>query len=182
MFFQLAVLIFCLMITISIVIDAMRNGITPTPSSATAVSAIINYLKRQNTTHKTIYDLGSGWGNLVFPIARIFPSASVIGIENALIPYLYCKGRNALARKHIHFSYKNMYQADLSDTDYIICYIHRRGMEKLKAQFQQQLKPGCIIISHFFTIPGWTPTETIELHDWQRTKIYIYHYKRSVEN
>ena len=58
---------------------------------------------------------------------------------------------------------KNFYQQDLSQADYIFCYLLADDLNQLALKFKKELKPGAIIISNTFAIKDWTPEQKIVL-------------------
>ena len=63
-------------------------------------------------------------------------------------------------------------------TDHIafVCYLYPGAMRQLKEKFIKELKPGTMIISNTFAIPGWIPQQVWEVNDLYKTKIYRYEY------
>ncbi|OEH91381.1 class I SAM-dependent methyltransferase [Bacillus solimangrovi] len=177
---DILVIIIAILITISIVFDSLRNGMTPTPSSQRVTYAIVNYLSKQKLNkNMKVYDLGCGWGTLIFPLAKQLPTAKVHGLDNALIPYLYCRIRNLFCKHKTTIHYSSFYTFDFTDANCIICYLYPKAMKQLKERFESELDPNCLIVSHFFAIPDWTPIHTIEINDLHKTNIYIYQPKHS---
>ena len=80
---------------ISIVFTSLRVGISPMPSSRKAQQAIISAIPQN--TEGLIFDLGSGWGNVVLPLARSFPLATIRGVEVSLIPWAVSQIRASLS-------------------------------------------------------------------------------------
>jgi len=123
----------------------------------------------------TFYELGSGWGNIAFPLAKKFPNLSVCGYETSLVPYMFTRLRLAIG------SYPNLkiYRADfftipLNKSSGIYCYLYPGAMQKLKLKFEQELPADCIVITNTFAVPGWKPDKVIEIHDIYQSKMYVY--------
>ena len=47
-------------------------------------------------------------------------------------------------------------------------------MKRLKEKLEAELKPGTLVISNTFAIPGWAYEKMLEVDDLYRTKIYLY--------
>nr|NGX50328.1 hypothetical protein [Chlamydiota bacterium] len=69
---------------------------------------------------------------------------------------------------------QNFFKCSLHNADLVVCYLFPKGMTQLKSKFERELKPGTVVVSNTFAIPGWTPIETIEVDDIHRSKIYLY--------
>ncbi len=171
MFFYILFFILCFGVALSIVVWSIRNGIAPMPTSPKAKLAWLKALPPQ--VSGSIYELGSGWGTLILPLAYRYPLATVTGFETSPAPYLFsrmaCKGA-----KNVQLLRRNFFHADLSDAGLIICYLYPGAMRRLKDKFEKELKAGTWVISNTFAIPGWEPLQQIEVGDIYRTRIYVY--------
>ncbi len=120
---------------------------------------------------KNIIDLGSGWGNFCFPLAKKYPEIKIIGYENSLVPWFFCKLRQLIfCKQNLSFEFRNFYQVDLSKADLIICYLFPGAMKRLSQKLKNELKPGAVIISNIFALPGWKPEKIYRKNDL----IYLY--------
>lgn len=158
------------MIMASLIFYTLKNGISPMPTSEKVKRALLEALPELEDG--IVVDLGSGWGNLIFPLAIKYPSCQIFGYENSLIPYWF-----SLLIKHqknLKIHQKNFYDISLDNVDLLICYLFPKGMEKLKEKLNKELKVGAHIASHTFAIPGWQPQKVIEVNDFYRSKIYLY--------
>jgi len=120
----------------------------------------------------TVIDLGSGWGNLIFPLAHKYQNCRIIGYENSPIPYWFSALVNP--KTNVTIRKDDFFERSLQDADLILCYLFPRGMQNLKTKFEKELQKGTKVISHTFAIPGWTPTKIIEVNDLHCSKIYFY--------
>lgn len=164
-------LIFLVWFLGSIVVWTVINGISPMPSSAKALKKMEEMLPNIDGP---IYELGSGWGNVVKVLSCRYPRQQIIGYETSFFPYwisrVYCNANNVVFRR------KNFFDADLSQASLIVCYLYPEAMRQLKDKFNKELKPGTQIISNTFAIPGWIPKQVYEVNDLYKTKIYWYEY------
>ncbi|WP_219723270.1 class I SAM-dependent methyltransferase [Bacillus sp. Marseille-P3661] len=165
----------------AIVFSTIMNGISPMPTSRKATTKITSLVKDYVNQHQspTIYDLGSGWGTLLYSLAKRYPHATIIGIENSLIPFYISKlfVLFGISKSNIKLIFKNFNHVNLQSADIILCYLFPLAMEKLKHKFLMELNPGTIIISHTFEIRGWTPVKIIEINDFYKSNIYVYQLK-----
>lgn len=159
----------------SIIIWSIRNGISPMPSAPAATKTMFSNFSYLNLSPGVIYDLGAGWGTLAFPLGSEYPEYQVIGYENSLVPYLFCKLRTTVyPGNNVHISKQNFYDVSLHDAALVVCYLFPKAMVKLKDKFEKELRPGCFIVSNTFAIPGWTPYDVWITQDIYQTKIYVY--------
>ena len=158
---------------ISIVATSLRVGISPMPSSRKAQKAIISAIP--HNTQGLIFDLGSGWGNVIFPLARSFPLASIRGIELSLVPWAVSQIRASLfGSSNLDIQRGNFQDISLECAEVVVCYLFPDGMTSLKKKFEEELKPNTLIVSNTFRLAGWEPEEVITLNDIHQTPIYRY--------
>lgn len=156
-----------------VMVDSIRLGITPTPSSPCSRKKILELIDPE--TEGKIYELGSGWGGLALKIAKKCPKSQVFAYDNALIPWLFSKGvEKFYPLPNLIFSRENFIKVSLNEAQVIICYLYPAIMVQLKKKFIEELKPGTLIISHTFAIPNWSPTDVYSLNDLYKTPIYVY--------
>jgi len=171
--FDAIVVILALAALISIVFTSLQVGISPMPSSRKAQEAIISAIPQN--IEGLIFDLGSGWGNVVLPIARSFPLATIRGVEVSLIPWAVSKIRASLSgHSNLVIERGNFQDISLESAEVVICYLYSGGMTFLEAKFEKELKPNTLIISNTFRLTGWEPEEVITLDDIHQTPIYRY--------
>jgi hypothetical protein len=161
-----------LLLAASIVWTTLRVGISPVPSSGKATRAILDLIP--GNSGDRIAELGSGWGGLALAVTNHRPKAHVVAYELSVWPWVWSIGiARLMRRQQIEFSRQDFFDADLGDTDVVLCYLFPGAMERL-AKRLTHLKAGSIIISNTFRLPGWQPDEVVELNDLYRTRIYRY--------
>jgi hypothetical protein len=166
--------LFLILIGFTIILWSIRNGISPMPSSARAKSVILNVLPAETNFHKTICELGAGWGTLAFALAAKFPHSNIVAYETSPLPYLFCRIRQWITPfPNLHFHRQNFLAISLVHADTIVCYLYPGAMLKLKSKFEEE-PFKCVVISNTFRIPGWEAKHTFEILDLYQTKVYVY--------
>jgi hypothetical protein len=157
----------------SVVLWTLKNEISPMPTTEKAKKKILAAIPRE--TQGIIIDLGSGWGSVAIRLAKLLPHCHVIGYETSPVPYLISVIWAWLSGYgNLRFFRKNFFQQDLGQAALIYCYLHPKAMVKLKKKFDDELRPGTIVISNTFAVPGWNPVQVIQQQDIYRTRIYLY--------
>ena len=128
---------------------------------------------------QTLYDFGAGDGKFLNQFNKKFPDVKTVGFEKSPGPYLWAKLLSVLRlKRNYKILLKNFYKTDISETDYIYCFLYPHYMKNLIPKFESELKPGAIVISNTFPIKKWTPIKTIPLKNAKPTsnwgKIFIY--------
>ena len=169
---------FCLLAAGSIIITTLRNGISPMPTSYKVKRDLLKLIPPE--TKGKVFELGSAWGTLAFPLAKALPNCQVNAYENSFFPYLFSVLRKAFfPLSNLLFHYQNFHGIPLKEAKLITCYLFPGGMEILKEKMERELTKGCVVISHTFVVPGWKPKEIIEVDDLYKTKIYLYHFENT---
>lgn len=167
-FFFIALL---LIVLVSIVVYSLRYGITPTPTSLTvqqSIKCILPHLPENSI----ILDLGSGWGNLVLFLHRCYPECQIYGYEISPLPYLVSK--LWVGHPKIKLFRKDFFETEIRSADLVVCYLYPAAMERLKTKFKSELRPGTYVLTHTFSLMGWTPIKTVYSDDLYKTSIYLY--------
>lgn len=110
-----------------------------------------------------IYDLGCGFGKVIFRLARKYPEAKFIGVDVDPLKYAWC-------RIAIHFSHlggrvtilrKNLLDVDLSNATGIFVFLSEETsiMEHLKEKIFSETSPGTRIASYIHRFKSWKPSE-----------------------
>ncbi|MCZ8522044.1 MULTISPECIES: class I SAM-dependent methyltransferase [Paenibacillus] len=174
-----------LLAALSIVYASWKNGITPMPSSALVRQAAAREVGRF-PEHLRVVEAGSGWGQLVLQLARLYPDRRLVGIENSPIPYAFSRAAAAVLQRlqpdayggagsgRITFLRRDLYGYPYEGADLVVCYLFPGAMQRLSGIFRQRLQPGTRVVSIYFALPGWTAERVVTCRDLHRTKVYVY--------
>ena len=125
------------------------------------------------TASQMLVDLGCGDGRVLRQAQKRY-GVRTIGYEINLMAYLKARfsscGSNRITIKHQSF-----WKADLSQADVVFCYLYPDIMQKLADKLRSGLKPGAIIVSSNFPLPGFIPSKVIRLKSsYHNDPIYVY--------
>ena len=180
-FFEVALLALTVFTLISIVWSTLVSGISPMPSSQKARRAMLQLVSETDIEAGTgpIFELGSGWGNLLIPLAKKYPQRKVIGYELSIVPWFTTLLlKNLLGLKNLEVYRKNFLHADLSSTSIILCYLYPKGMQDLGSKIKSQRGQLKYLISNNFALPSHQPIKTIQLDDLYQSPVYLYKFMR----
>jgi SAM-dependent methyltransferase len=106
----------------------------------------------------TVYDLGAGTGAIVFAAARGY-GAKVVGVEVEPLRVLILRLRLWWGgpRDRVTFRWGNIFEVDLHSAQIVAVFLWPGAMERLKPRLESQLPDGARVVSHWHTVPGWTP-------------------------
>lgn len=119
-----------------------------------------------------VYDLGSGDGRVVFAAARRGMRAT--GFELQPLTYVRAKVMQLLRYPAADIRYGDFRQAELTDADFVFCFLVGSVMPAVAAQLARQLRPGATVVSYGFPIPGWTPQQILPSDHPGGSHIYLY--------
>lgn len=138
------------------------------PSRPRAIKTISAELNLQDG--QVFFELGAGSAPLLRRLAKKFPRANFVGIEYSLIPWLIGT-LLCLPYRNIKIIKQNFWRADLSQADFIYCFLNVKTMRELEEKFQNNCKSGATIISFIFKLPNTKLIKTLQIG---QEKIYFY--------
>lgn len=131
------------------------------------------------TGNGPIFELGSGWGNLLIPLAIKHPQRKVVGYELSFMPWLTTVILKKILRlKNIQLHRKNFLHVELTNASVIFCYLCPKGMQDIEKKLRTGNENLEYLISHNFSLALHKPVKTIQLNDWYKSPIYLYQFKR----
>jgi SAM-dependent methyltransferase len=102
-------------------------------------------------------DIGSGFGGLIFHLARQRPGSNFIGTELAPLPWLASALRNRFRGNHACFLRGDYNCLDFASYDVIFAYLSPAAMPTLWEKARAEMRPGTLLLSYEFLIPEVTP-------------------------
>lgn len=114
------------------------------------------------TQGSLFYDLGSGDGRIMIEAVRQY-SVQARGYEISVLPFAigWLRLRFFSKRHLVQLRYANLFTVPLHEADTVFCFLTPPAMQKLRAKFLGELRPGARVISYAFPVPGWEPTQEI---------------------
>ena len=170
---QLAVMGIVAVLMGVVVAFTLITGSSPMPTRRRVRDRVLEAIPPDRSG--TIYDLGSGWGTLVFPLARRFPGCRVIGVERSPLPWLFSRLRAAVSgAPNLEVRRGDFFRTSLADASVVVCYLAPNAMKRLGPKFETELPAGALVISNTFTLPEWTAEEVHTVPGMMPTPVYVY--------
>ena len=125
----------------------------------------------QQRSAKRFIDLGSGLGGVVRSLdgegrqARGVESAPMVWLVSAVLSKI--QGRGQILRQDI-------WAADISGEDVVYAFLSPEPMPALYEKAGREMKPGSLLVSNSFAVPGVAADEIWQLPDGRKTKLYLY--------
>jgi protein-L-isoaspartate O-methyltransferase len=124
-----------------------------------------------------VYDLGSGDGRIVILAAQKF-GARAVGVE--LNSDLYEKSSERIRKLGLQdraqIIHENMFEVNVRHATVVTLYLLTAVNERLRPMLERQLRSGARVVSHDFQVPGWQPTQQVDVtsKNGVPSKIYLY--------
>ena len=111
-----------------------------------------------------VYDLGSGDGRIVILAAQKY-GAHAVGVE--LDANLYEKSSQRIRelglQDRARIIHENMFEVNVRQATVVTLYLLTAVNERLRPILERQLRSGARVVSHDFQVPGWQPTQTVQV-------------------
>lgn len=122
------------------------------PSGPVAWESVAGLLPADRSIR--MIDIGSGLGGLVLNLAARRPESEFIGIELAPLPWAVSWLRAKVKRSHGQFMLGDYMRHDFSKYDVVFAYLSPAAMSALWEKAKQEMRPGTLLMSYEFAIPG----------------------------
>lgn len=122
-----------------------------------------------------IIDVGSGLGGLVLELAKRRPDCNVSGIELAPLPWGASRLLAAVTRSRARFLLGDYDALDFGRYDAVFAYLSPAAMAALWRKAETEMRPGSMLLSYEFDIPGRLPDLSVTTTDSKKI-LYVWHF------
>jgi len=141
-------------------------------SADAAVRALLCLLPE--TPRPRLIDLGCGNGKVIAKLAAVRGDGSFHGIEYAPLPWLAGWLRCLPRRGRCSLRWGDFWACDLSGYDVAYAYLSPVPMARLWRKALAEMRPGTLLVSNSFAVPGVVPEAIIELEEAWAGRLYVY--------
>lgn len=126
-----------------------------------------------------LYDIGCGDGRIVITAAKDYGAHGVgIDLSSERIKESRSNAKEAGVEDLVEFRREDATKSDISKASIVTLYLLTESNKLLRPLLEKQLKPGTLVISHNYDIPGWEKREidyvTVITKDNEEHIIYLY--------
>lgn len=138
-------------------------------SNRRTAEALVSLLQQRGGTR--FIDLGSGLGGVVRALdgqgrtSRGVETAPMVWLLSVVLSRL--TGRGRILRQ-------DMWSTDIGQEDVVYAFLSSEPMPALYKKAKGEMKPGSLLVSNSFPVPGVEPTEIWKLPDRRKTQLYLY--------
>ena len=104
-----------------------------------------------------VLDAGCGTGSVLAGLARRRPQARLEGIESSLLPWVVARLRSAV-RARFGVKWGSLWRADFGAYDLVYAFLSPAPMSRLWEKARREMRPGTLLVSNRFPVPGVAPT------------------------
>lgn len=144
------------------------------PSPPNVVQAMLELAELKKD--EVLFDLGCGDARIIIDAAQKF-GAKAVGVELDDGRYRECvrKVQEAHLENKIDVIHGSLLDVDLKKADVVTLYLLTSANDRLRPNLERDLRKGARVVSHDFSITGWTPSKTREIREtWGSHTLYLY--------
>ncbi len=121
-----------------------------------------------------LIDLGSGLAGTLVRLARAYPAARFVGVETAPLTFALSWLR-CLPRRNCQVHPLSLWRVDLGEYDVVYCFLSPAPMAALWEKARAEMRPGAMLISNSFAVPGVELAEVLSIDDWRGSRLLIWY-------
>lgn len=131
----------------------ITGGALFTSTAGTRIQAFLDAVPMGK--HDLLVDLGCGDGRVFLAARRRF-GVRAMGFE--VNPWAYLMARIRCGGvKDIKIRREDFWRTHLGDATVVFCYLFPDVMTRLANKLKAELRPGAVVVSANFPVPGWDP-------------------------
>ena len=153
--------------------NSARGGVPLYLTNTRTKTALAKLLPTEQDFH--FADLGGGLGGPVLALSRERPNGQFTGIESAPALFLAAWLRRRLAgTTNNHIQFGDFWSRDLSGFDVVYCFLSPVPMPALFEKARKEMKPGSLLISNSFEVPGQPADDIVAVDDARQTQLHLW--------
>ena len=153
--------------------NSARSGVPLYLSNRKTKQALANLLPVKNEFK--FADLGCGFAGPVLALSRARPEGLFTGVETA--PLLFAAAwlrRRLLGIPNADILFADYRELDLGPFDFVYCFLSPVPMPDLYEKARREMRPGSVLISNSFVVPGQPADEILEVEDGRKTRLHLW--------
>ena len=124
-----------------------------------------------------ILDLGCGTGWTLRRLWRSGLRGPFVGYENAFVPWFFGRVWNLITMCPVSVRRADLFSAPFEEARGVYLFLLPVFLKRLGPELARRLRPGAVVVSAEFPIPGWTPERTFEARGVTKKQATIFVYR-----
>jgi hypothetical protein len=124
-----------------------------------------------------LLDIGSGLGGMLLQLDQTRPLGRHEGVEISPAPWLVSWIRAYMRGASARFLRRDYRQLDLSHYDVVFAFLSPLVMQDVLHKASQEMRPGTLLLSLAFPLPGVSHDFVIQTGTSERQKLYGWHVR-----
>ena len=120
-----------------------------------------------------LLDIGSGTGSVVRALAQLRPGWQFTGIEAAPLPHWIAR-LLAARQSNLALQRGDFFRSPWTEYDVIYAFLSPVPMAQVWAKACAEMRPGSLLVSNSFGVPGIEPECQLQLDDRRGTRLLCY--------
>lgn len=120
-----------------------------------------------------VLDIGCGDGGLIRHLARLRADCEFVGIEHAPLTWLWAR-LASLGFDNVQIRYGDFWQPPFTPYDFVYAFLSPAPMTRLWEKARDEMRPGTLLISNSFAVPGLPAEMEIGVADRRASKLFCY--------
>ena len=161
------------MVLVGVFWNSARSGVPLYLSNRKTKQALAGLLPAKDGFR--FADLGCGFGGPVLALSRTRPEGHFTGVETA--PLLFAAAwlrRRLLGVSNADILFADYRKLDLGPFDCVYCFLSPVPMPDLYEKARREMRPGSLLISNSFIVPGKPADETVDVGDGRKTRLHLW--------
>lgn len=130
------------------------------------------------TPDTNIIDLGCGDARFIAAAARRYGCHGT-GYDINWSAWLLARLRQAFSGGLITVNRQDFWPVSIAGADVVFCYLFPDLMERLSKKAKFEMKPGAVLVSCNFELPGWKTEQVLHAGRGGKDPIYIYRQREA---
>lgn len=115
-----------------------------------------------------VLDAGCGIGSALAALHARRPAARLEGVESAVLPWLAARLRAAWRADRFRVSLGSLWRRDFAGYDVVYAFLSPAPMARLWRKASAEMRPGTLLVSNRFAVPGKPPAVTLDVGGGRR--------------
>lgn len=123
----------------------------------------------------TACDLGAGFGGPMRHLAKAYPSGRFTSVEASPVTCLVAWAL-ALPRGNVRVRWGDLWRTDIAGMDLVYAFLSPEPMPRLWERFLAEARPGSLLVSNTFPVPGIEPDSVVDLPGRTDARLLVYRH------